>query len=100
MPGDRCVRSPISRTSCVTDPRPVGDETDRQMIQQFRVARWLATETEVVHRSPDDPDAEQMAPDAVGHDPGRQRMVRVGQPAPVRAARFDVTKPSRRLRSR
>src|SRR5581483_3830621 len=58
----------------------VAREPDRKGVEQLGVARSFATETKVVHGA-DDARPEKVAPDAIGHDPARQGVVRMRQPA-------------------
>ena len=57
----------------------VRHEAARQVVEQFRMRRALAGRAEVVWRA-DDALAEKVLPNAVGHDAGRERVLRAGDP--------------------
>ncbi len=57
----------------------VGDQLGGQPVEQFGVGRLVPLGPEVARR-PDDPPAEVVLPDPVGHDPGGQGVVGAGDP--------------------
>ena len=64
-------------------------ELDGQPVEQFGMGRGLAVEAEVEDRL-DQRRAEVPHPDVIDRDPGRQRVVRIGDPARARASRRPV----------
>ncbi len=72
----------------------MGDELTNQLVEQFRMARWVVLGTEAVH-GVDQADAEEVMPQAIDGGPGEPGIVAAGDPLGQRLTRCDGSLPVR-----